>query len=130
MDINLIVQAALIVLLVVATILKKDRKRHGIIMAIGTLANLASTFLVMIPGLIRDWGSIVAGPLDPTALSEVSHAALGTIALVVACLFLLRFLLELRAKQPLKCGTVWSMRIVLVLWLVSFGLGVVLYQFV
>jgi len=41
--------------------------------------------------------------------------------------FLVRFLLELRAKQPLRCGTVWSMRIVLVLWLVSFGFGVLVY---
>ena len=126
-DTNLIIQAALIVLLAVATILKKSRKRHGIIMGIGTLANLAASLLVMVPALIRDWAGIVAAPPELSALSEVTHSALGTIAIAIALLFLVRFFLELRAKQPLKCGTVWSMRIVLVLWLLSFGLGVLVY---
>jgi hypothetical protein len=126
-DVNLVIQVVLIICLVVGSILRGVRKRHGIIMGIGTLANLATSLLVMVPALVRDWGDMVAAPLDPAAFNELTHATLGTIAIVVALVFLVRFLLELRAKQPLRCGTVWSMRIVLVLWLVSFGFGVLVY---
>jgi hypothetical protein len=126
-DVNLLIQVALIVCLVIGTVLKGVRKRHGVIMGIGTLANLAASLLVMVPALFRDWGGIVVSPLDPAALTEVAHAVLGTLAIAVALVFLARFLLELRAKKPLKCGTVWSMRIVLVLWLLSFGFGLMVY---
>jgi hypothetical protein len=128
-DFNLIVQMVLLVWLVFGALNKRQRKRHGTIMAIGTICNLLTILFIMGPSLIRNLPALVTPPVTLGVVITVVHAVLGLVAIVGGLLFSLRFVLQLRAKQPLACGKRWMMRTVIALWLVTLVLGVGFYVF-
>lgn len=131
-DVNLIIQTVLIAALIVGYYSMKPRrllKRHGIIMAVGTMANLAAVLAIMLPSLILNWNAVVSEPTNPGVLITLVHVVAGTIAILVASRFSLRFLLALQRSKPLMCGTRRFMYLTLATWLTSLALGYGFYIF-
>ncbi|MFQ5831074.1 MAG: hypothetical protein ACE5H4_00020 [Candidatus Thorarchaeota archaeon] len=131
-DVNLIIQTLLIAVLLVGYYSMKPRrllKRHGVIMATGTIINLAAVLSIMLPSLILNWNAVASDPTHPGVLITIVHVAFGTIAILVASRFSLRFLRSMQRNTPLMCGTRRSMYTTLASWLISMGLGYGFYIF-
>lgn len=128
-DINFIIQIILIILLLVGYLQKRKWKYHGIIMAVGTVMMLVTVLLIMAPSLIANAPAIVLSPTSTGALVTIAHVFLGSIALVVALFFTLRFLYFSLRKKPLTCGTRIKMRIQLTIWILAFLLGLIFYVY-
>lgn len=126
-DINLVMQLVLLIFLVAGVVLKRPRKRHGIIMASATLANLATILLIMGPSLVRNFGAIIADPLSAGAMTTIAHAMLGTITILLGLLFGFRFFSATRGSKPLACGTKRTMVVTILLWLVTLSAGLAFY---
>ncbi len=118
-DVNLIIQWVIFVFLVVGYLKRGDRRTHGIIMALATIVNLATTLLIMAPSLVFNFGSL---PID-----VLGHSVVGTIAILLGLLFSYRFLMATRNNQPFECGTRRMMRLAFVLWIVPVFFGTYLY---
>lgn len=123
-DINFIVQIIIIALVIFGVTQKPDRRRHGSIMAIALIINLVSFAIVMLPQLFFKWDVLVHYNFAAIILI---HAIIGAVAISSGLIFSIRFLIFLRRKDPLNCGTKMEMRLVNLSWLVSFILGVVFY---
>jgi len=123
-DINFVIQIALIALLIFGDIQKPNRRRHGTIMVIATIVNLATLAIIMLPALFIKWSLIELHNL--TAMILI-HAIVGGIAIVIGLVFSIRFLIFLSRNKDLNCGPKMGMRIVNLTWLVSFVLGLIFY---
>ena len=128
-DANLIIQIVLLIWLIFGALNKRELKRHGTIMAIGAISNLVTILFIMGPSLIRNLPALVTPPVTLGVVITVAHAILGLVAITGGLLFSLRFVLQLRAKQPLACGKRWMMRTEITLWLVTLLLGIGFYAF-
>ncbi|RDE17723.1 MAG: hypothetical protein C4K49_01430 [Candidatus Thorarchaeota archaeon] len=128
-DVNLIIQTVLAILLVAGVVLKRPLKRHGNIMAIATLANVATILLIMLPSLVRNFGAIIAGPVTTGILVTVAHVILGSATILLALLFGFRFFSATRNSKPLKCGTKRMMILSIVLWFVTLSAGLAFYYY-
>jgi hypothetical protein len=123
-DINFVIQIALIALLIFGAIQKPNRRRHGTIMAIATIVNLATLAIIMLPAFFMKWTLI--GLHNLTAIMII-HAIVGGVAIAIGLIFSIRFLIFLSRNKDLNCGTKMGMRIVNLSWLVSFVLGLIFY---
>jgi len=128
-DVNLIVQLVLIIFLATGVMSRRIRKRHGIIMASATLANLTTIFLIMAPSLIRNFGVIIADPLSTGAMITVAHSILGATTILLGLLFTFRFLSATRGSRPLVCGKRRMMILTATLWLLSLSDGIAFYVY-
>ncbi len=131
-DVNLIIQTLLIAVLLIGYYSMKPRrllKRHGMIMAIGTIVNLAAVLSIMLPSLILNWNAVASDPTNPGVLITIVHVVAGTIAILVASRFSFRFFLSVQRNTPLICGTRRFMYTTLASWLTSLGLGYGFYIF-
>ncbi len=123
-DINFIIQIALIALLIFGVTQKPNRRRHGTIMAIALIVNLATLAIIMFPSFFIKWALI--GLRNLTTIMLI-HAIVGGVAIVIGLVFSIRFLIFLSRNKDLNCGTKMGMRIVNLTWLVSFVLGLIFY---
>jgi uncharacterized membrane protein YozB (DUF420 family) len=118
-DINLIIQYVILVLLVIGYIKKKPYKSHGNLMLATTLLTLATILIIMAPRLVLYY------TLYPPLIYV--HAIIGVITIAIALLFNVRFVTALRGKQPLTCGTKTTMRIAVLIWLITLFGGTLIY---
>jgi predicted ferric reductase len=118
-DINLILQYITLVLLVIGYIKRKPFKTHGYLMIIVLLITVGTTLAIMAPALLIAFS--VYGYL------MLAHAAIGTIAMILGCLFAIRFILAVRNQKPLTCGTKTMMRLALILWVMPMLSGTIEY---
>jgi hypothetical protein len=123
-DINFIIQIALIALLIFGAIQKPNRRRHGTIMAIATIVNLATLAIIMLPAFFIKWALI---GLHNLTVIMIIHVIVGGVAIAIGLVFSIRFLIFLSRNKDFNCGTKMGMRIVNLTWLVSFVLGLVFY---
>jgi len=123
-DINFIVQIVLIAMLIFGVTQKPNPRRHGTILAIATIINLATFAIIMFPSLFIKWNLI--GLHNLTAITLI-HSIIGAVAIGLGLFFSIRFLIFLRRKDPLNCGTKIEMRIANASWLGSFILGLIFY---
>lgn len=123
-DTNFIIQIVLVALLIYGVTQKPNRRRHGTIMAIALIINLATFAIIMFPSLFFKWELIVLHSLVAITLI---HAIVGAIAITLGLIFSIRFLIFLRRNDPLNCGTQMGMRIVNFSWLASFVFGLIFY---
>lgn len=118
-DINLILQYASLVLLIVGYVKRKPYKTHGNLMIVVLLLTVGTTVLIMAPrllGVLSIYGDMV-----------LVHAGIGVMAMILGTLFALNFAKALQTKQPLTCGTKNMMRLALILWTIPILFGTFMY---
>jgi hypothetical protein len=142
-DVNMLVQVVLLILVLLIAVLgfkqKQRRLLHGILAIIAMLTNLVTVFLIMGPSFAANWYLltvvIVAIFVEPNALPYFTleylilavHIIIGTITLLLAFLFAFNFLYAYTSKESLSCGSNLGMRILLIIWLISFLIGISYY---
>ncbi len=142
-DANLLVQAVLLVLVLIVAFLgftqKQRRFLHGLLALTALLANLVTVFLIMGPSFAANWYLltvvIVAVFFEPNALPYFTlealilafHILIGIITLLLGFLFGLNFLYAYTSKESRSCGSNLGMRILMIIWIISFLIGVGYY---
>jgi hypothetical protein len=131
-ELNLIIQLALLVLLLIGYAKRRTFRFHGTIMATALIINMITVLTIMGPSFVLYFNLLIAAPLSPGNLITIIHVILGTIALLFGILFSIRFMLAIRRSGPLACGTRRLMQLTALLWLSSLfgGLGFFIYFYI
>jgi len=121
-DINLVLQIIIVAILLVGFKYGKTKtasslKTHGRIMTVVVVLNAASILLVMGPAFVLYFGAVLAEPSVIGFPLTLAHHTSGIIAEILGAVLVFK-----------KFGNVrmW-MRLTLILWLVSWVLGVYFY---
>jgi uncharacterized membrane protein YozB (DUF420 family) len=78
----------------------------------------------MIPSFISEYGEIIYTLSEPLSLSHIVHAASGSIALTLAALISIRWIMN--RLNPAGCRGKTLMRATFVLWVASLVTGVLI----
>jgi uncharacterized membrane protein YozB (DUF420 family) len=126
---NLVLQIIIFAILFVSFVLKMKHKYflHGATMLTAVILNALSFLLVMGPRLsdLRQ-NVIVNYTFSRLSLTTIAHAALGSIAEILAILIVATWHLQSGTKNCIKKKKV--MRVTFLLWFVALALGFVLYS--
>jgi len=124
-DINLLVQIALAVILVVAAVQARNRRydSHRNLMRIAVVANAVAIVAVMNPSFFRVLPFAVRNASAPGPTVMWPHALLGAVAEMMGAYLVVRLGLEPASAPRLRR---W-MALTLVLWLAALAVGLVLY---
>jgi len=121
-DVNLVLQIIIVIILLVGFKYGKTKtasslKTHGRIMTVVVILNAASILLVMGPVFVLYFGAVLAEPFVIGFPLTLVHHSIGIIAEILGAVLVFK-----------KFGNVrmW-MRLTLVLWLISWVLGVFFY---
>ena len=128
-DLNLVIQILLVVFLAIGIYKKKPLKKHGQVMLVSSLVNLATILIIMVPSLFLNWNTFLMIPTPPGPAIILVHSIVGTVAIVLGILFSIRFLLAISNSSPLTCGKRRLMWATAILWIYSLGGGIAFYLF-
>ncbi|MHA1933882.1 MAG: hypothetical protein ACW97A_01255 [Candidatus Thorarchaeota archaeon] len=131
-EINLIIQIALLVLLLIGVARRRTLRFHGTIMATAIIVNIITVLTIMGPSLVLYSNLIIAAPFSPGNLITIIHVILGLVALLSGLIFSIRFMLAIRRSGPLACGTRRMMQLTALLWISSLigGIGFYMYFYI
>lgn len=128
-DVNLLLQIAIFVVLLVGFSLAKSKRsfmKHGVTMLTALVLHTVLIFGVMVPSLLSMEAGPLAGLSSSLALSTIPHAVLGSIVEVLAIYLVGTFLLSrgdvkscFKNKRP--------MQVTMMLWFLEIILGVYIY---
>jgi len=125
-QINLSLQIATLVILFASLILKRKRKyfAHGATMLTAVILNALSFLLVMMPSL-STLEILKTQPLHWFSLATLAHAGLGTITIILSLWIVAAWHLQSSNQNCIKKRKL--MRLTMILWLLVFLLGFLLY---
>ena len=125
-QINLSLQIATLVILFASLILKRKRKyfAHGATMLTAVILNALSFLLVMMPSL-STLEILKTQPLHWFSLATLAHAGLGAITIILGAWIVAAWHLQPSNQNCIRKKKL--MRLTLMLWVIVFFLGFVLY---
>jgi len=128
-DLNLLLQIALFVILLVGFLLakyKRSFRNHGVTMLAALVLHTILIFGVMLPSLLSLKAGLLANLSSTLALSTIPHAILGTIVEVFAIYLVGTFLFNHGdVKSCFKNKR--RMQLTLILWFLEVILGIYIY---
>jgi uncharacterized membrane protein YozB (DUF420 family) len=124
-DVNLLLQLAILVVLILGFSLKRSRiyPKHGATMAIAVAMHSISIFAIMLPSLLALTGSWVNSLAVP--LVVLPHAVLGSLVEILGVYLVLTWALDHREVKV--CLRKKFMKPTLVLWLIELAIGICVY---
>jgi uncharacterized membrane protein YozB (DUF420 family) len=125
-QINLGLQISILIILFASLTLKLKRKymAHGTTMLTAVILNALSFLLVMMPSL-STLEILKTQPLHWFSLATVAHAGIGALAIVLGAWIVASWHLQPSNKNCIRKKKL--MRFTLILWMIAFLLGFVLY---
>jgi len=125
-QINLALQIAILVIIIVALVLKKMRRLilHGAFMLVGVVLNLVSFFIVMGPSILS-LEIVRTQPFHEYSLIALAHAVVGSISLTMGIVIVALWRLRSSLRGCLKRKM--AMRVTIVLWTIALALGIWFY---
>jgi uncharacterized membrane protein YozB (DUF420 family) len=126
-DVNLLLQLAILVVLIVGFSLKRSRiyPKHGTTMAIAVAMHSISIFAIMLPSLLALTGSWV-NSFAPVPLVVLPHAVLGSLVEILGVYLVLTWALDHREVKV--CSSKKKlMKPTLILWLIELAIGIYVY---
>jgi hypothetical protein len=125
-DVNLLLQLAILVVLIVGFSLKHSRiyPKHGATMAIAVALHSISIFAIMLPSLLALTGSWVNSFAVP--LVVLPHAVLGSLVEILGLYLVLTWALNHR-EVKVCFGKKKFMKPTLILWLIELVIGICVY---
>jgi uncharacterized membrane protein YozB (DUF420 family) len=125
-QINLGLQIIMLAILFASLALKRKRKyfAHGVTMLIAVILNALSFLLVMMPSL-STLEILKTQPLHWFSLVALAHAGLGAITIILSIWIVVVWHLQSSNQNCIKKRKL--MRLTLILWLLVFFLGFLLY---
>ena len=123
---NMIVQTIVLATLLASMTLKRKRKyfAHGTIMLIAVVLNTISFLLVMMPSLLN-MEIVRTQPMHWFSLTTMAHAGLGAITIMLSAWLIAAWHLQPSNRECVRKRK--FMRLTIVLWVVVFLLGFLLY---
>ena len=129
-DINLLLQIATLLLLVLGYKYVKDNKlrRHGLTMAVATILHTSSVLLIMVPSFIAYFGILIGDFRNLGVIITWIHAVVGILTMMFGI-----YLVAIWRFQPparMICARKkWLMRPTLALWAFALILGITFYAY-
>jgi uncharacterized membrane protein YozB (DUF420 family) len=125
-QINLGLQIIILAILFASLVLKRKRKyfAHGATMLTALILNTLSFLLVMMPSL-RNLEIVRTQPLHWFSLATLAHAGVGAITIILSMWIVVAWRLQSSNQNCIKKRKL--MRLTLILWLLVFLLGFLLY---
>jgi len=127
-QVNAVFQIIIATILLGSLVLKKKHRYflHGVTMLVAVVLNVFSFLLVMLPSLLG-LAIIEAQPLNAVSVVALVHACVGAVCIILGAGVVASWHLKSSTQGCVKRRSM--MRLVLVLWLSAFAVGVVLYAF-
>ena len=127
-DLNLIFQAVIAALLVLALLANAGRKYrvHGVIMGCCIALNTISIFAIMVPSLLRLNG-LINGLSTRLSLLVVTHAVVGSVVEILGALLVVAWVFN--GTRVDNCFRRKDLMVaVMILWILELVLGVYVYM--
>jgi uncharacterized membrane protein YozB (DUF420 family) len=127
-QVNAVFQIIIAIILLGSLVFKKKRRYflHGATMLVAVVLNVSSFLLVMLPSLLS-LAIIETQPLNVISVVALVHACVGALCVILGAGVVASWHLQSSTQGCVKRRRM--MRLVLVLWLSAFVVGVVLYAF-
>jgi uncharacterized membrane protein YozB (DUF420 family) len=126
-DVDLLLQIAIVVILVVGYFYRKKAKKHGAIMAAATALEIVTLILFMGPAFIETY-FFFFNRFTPLTFSFLVNISAGAAALILAVSLLVAWAIRFSNIAPFyKRTRKRIMDATIILWLVSFAFGVAGY---
>jgi len=126
-DVNLLLQLAILVVLILAVFFKSKQSypRHGATMGIAVTLHTILIFSIMVPSFASLLGSF-GNLLWPSAAVIVLHAGLGSLVEILGLYLVLAWALN-RWNVKICFGNKRFMKPTIILWLIEIALGIYVY---
>ena len=127
-DINLILQVAIIVMLLMGYFQARKRNfgAHGNLMTAAVIVNAIAIIAIMNPSFFRILPFALRNPSAPRPTLLWPHVAIGALAELMGVYIVIR-MKSGTDESTHSSGIKWSMRIAFLFWLVALMVGVALY---
>jgi len=118
----------ILAILGVVLVLRRSLIKHCRLLNLAIILNLVSVFVVMVPSFLQFTSALtLAGLRSLEVLIMVTHGAVGTVALILSVIVILR--MTNRVPALVRIAPAKSlMRVTFLLWLLSLLMGLMIYR--